>query len=85
MVYSESKYCCQVDFILLQSLPDRDYKFIMVYQNHLSKFVVIQTLIFNTAEVAYYLLEIFILFRAPLILQSDNGRKFANKMINNLK
>ena len=35
-------------------------------------------------EVVYQLVEIFCMFGAPLILQSDNGREFANKIIQNL-
>ena len=39
----------------------------------------------QTAEkVAYQLMEIFCMFSAPFILQSDNGREFANKIIQNL-
>ena len=35
-------------------------------------------------EVAYQLMDIFFMFGAPFILQSDNGREFANKIIQNL-
>jgi len=35
-------------------------------------------------EVAYVLLDIFTTFGAPTILQSDNGREFVNKIINEL-
>ena len=35
-------------------------------------------------EMAYQLMEIFCMFGAPFILQSDNGREFANKIIQNL-
>ena len=35
-------------------------------------------------EVAYQLMDIFCMFGAPFILQSDNGREFANKIIQNL-
>jgi len=39
----------------------------------------------QTAEkVAYQLVDIFFIFGAPLILQSNNGREFANKIIQNL-
>jgi len=30
-------------------------------------------------EVAYQLVDIFCMFSTPFILQSDNGREFANK------
>jgi len=35
-------------------------------------------------EVAYQLMDIFCMFGAPFILQSDNGREFANKIIQKL-
>jgi len=35
-------------------------------------------------EVAYQLMDIFCMFSAPFILQSDNGREFANKIIQHL-
>jgi len=35
-------------------------------------------------EVAYQLMDIFCLFGAPFILQSDNGREFTNNIIQNL-
>jgi len=38
----------------------------------------------TTEEVAYQLMDIFCMFGAPFILQSDNGREFANKIIQNL-
>ena len=39
----------------------------------------------QTAEkVAYQLLDIFCMFGVPFILQSDNGREFTNKIIQNL-
>ena len=35
-------------------------------------------------EVAYQLMDIFCMFGAPFILQSDNGYEFTNKIIQNL-
>ena len=35
----------------------------------------------TAAEVAFNLLDIFTTFGAPVILQSDNGRKFIAKII----
>ncbi|XP_072389381.1 KRAB-A domain-containing protein 2-like [Diabrotica undecimpunctata] len=65
----------QVNLIDMQSQADGDYKFIIVYQDHLTKFV------HRAEEVAYYLLEVFTIFGAPHILHSDNGREFANTII----
>jgi hypothetical protein len=38
----------------------------------------------STEAVANVLLDIFTLFGAPAILQSDNGREFVNKIISEL-
>ncbi|XP_072392374.1 KRAB-A domain-containing protein 2-like [Diabrotica undecimpunctata] len=73
---------CQVDLIDMQSQADGDYKFIMVYQDHLTKFVQLRALKTKCAEeVAYHLLEVFTIFGAPHILHRNNGREFANKII----
>lgn len=77
---------CQVDLIDMQSEPDRDYRFIFNYQDHLTKFTILKSLKTKTAEeVAYNLIDIFCIFGAPFILQSDNGREFSNKIIEALK
>ena len=75
---------CQVDLIDLQT-PGGDYKFILNYQDHLTKFVVLRPLKSKrAAEVAYHVLDIFCLFGSPHILQSDNGREFANEIVKEL-
>ena len=76
----------QVDLIDLQSCKDGNYKFIMNYQDHLTKYSVLRALRTKTAEeVAFNLIDIFSLFGAPTILQSDNGREFVNSIINELQ
>lgn len=76
---------CQVDLIDMQSEADGDFRFILNYQDHLTKFTVLRALKTKTAEeVAHHLLDVFCLFGAPMILQSDNGREFANHIIKNL-
>lgn len=76
---------CQVDLIDMQSQADEQYKFILVYQDHLTKFVQLRPLKSKRAEeVAYVLLDIFTIFGAPSILQSNNGREFANNVIKEL-
>lgn len=73
---------CQVDLIDMQSQPDNDFKFIFVYQDHLTKFVQLRALKSKRAEeVAYHLIDIFTIFGAPSVLQSDNGREFSNKIV----
>ncbi|CAI6354197.1 unnamed protein product [Macrosiphum euphorbiae] len=86
IISSEFNSRCQVDLIDFQSNADKLFKFIMVYQDHLTKFVVIKPLKTKTAEeVAYNLIDIFTLLGAPSILQSDNGREFSNQIVCNLK
>jgi transposase InsO family protein len=69
----------------MQSCPDGPYKFIMNYQDHFTKFCILRPLKTKTAaEVAYQLLDIFTILGAPVILQSDNGREFVAKVIQEL-
>lgn len=79
---SEFNFRCQVDLIDMQTQADNDFKFIMIYQDYLTKFVILRSLKTKRAqEVAYHLLDIFTIFGAPCILHSDNGREFVNKVI----
>ncbi|GFR57889.1 KRAB-A domain-containing protein 2 [Elysia marginata] len=72
----------QVDLIDFQSMGDGQYKWIMVYQDHLTKFVVLRPLTSKRAcEVAFQLVDIFTLLGAPVILQSDNGSEFTAVVI----
>ena len=76
----------QVDLIDMQSLPSDKHKWIMVYQDHLTKFCVLRALFSKRAsEVAYHLMDIFLLLGAPGILQSDNGSEFVSHEISELK
>ena len=76
----------QVDLIDMQSAPQGRFKWIMVYQCHLTKFVILRPLSSKRAsEVASQLLDIFLLFGAPAILQSDNGSEFTAQVITELK
>ena len=71
----------QVDLIDMQSQPDGDFKFILNYQDHLTKFLILRPLRFKrAAEVGYHVLDISCLFGSPHILQSD-GREFANNVV----
>ncbi|XP_060847875.1 KRAB-A domain-containing protein 2-like [Rhopalosiphum padi] len=75
----------QVDLIDMQSQHYNDYRFIMNYQDHLTKYVILKPLKSKRAEeIAYNLIDIYTLFGAPAILQSDNGREFVNSVINEL-
>jgi hypothetical protein len=58
----------------------------MVYQDHLTKFCNIKPLTSKKAsEVAFNLIDVFTIFGAPHILQSDNGREFTALVISELK
>ncbi|XP_060836281.1 KRAB-A domain-containing protein 2-like [Rhopalosiphum padi] len=76
---------CQVDLVDMQTCKDGEFKFILNYQDHLTKFIQLRPLKSKTAEkVAHHLLNIFLVFGAPNILHSDNGREFVNKVISEL-
>lgn len=82
MVFNAFNDRTQVDLIDFQSSPDGQFRFIMVVQDHLTKFVHLRALSQKTAvAVAESLLPIFLEFGAPVVLQSDNGREFANAVV----
>ena len=73
------------ELIDMQSNPDHDMTFILVYQDHLTKFVLLRSPHSKIAdEVAYHLLDIFTTFEVPNILHSDNGREFCNQITKSL-
>lgn len=60
---------CQVDLIDMQSQPDDQFQFIMVYQDYVTKFVQLRPLTSKKSnEVAKQLLDIFCIFGAPSII-----------------
>ena len=60
-----------------------EYKFLMHYQDHGTKFSYLRPLKSKEArEVAEELSKIFYMCGAPRILQSDNGKEFVAKVIN---
>jgi len=86
MIFSEMNSRAQVDLIDMQSQADGEYRFIMVYLDHVTKFVQIRASKTKRAEeVAKHIIDIFCIFSAPMILQSENGREFVNQIINDLK
>ena len=77
IVTEEFNSRAQVDLIDMQAMPHNSFKWILVYQDHLTKVVIISPLFTKRAiEVVRQLLDIFLLFGAPSILQSDNGSEF---------
>lgn len=86
LIFKEVNHRAQVDLIDMQTSQDGEYKFILNYQEHLTKFVYLRPLKTKTAaEVAYNLVDIFCVIGAPSVLQSDNGREFCNSVIEELK
>ena len=74
---------CQVDLVDLQTQPDGEFKFILNYQDHLTKFLVLRPLkTKRAAEVSCH--GYFCLLGSPHIRQSDNGREFANNVVKEL-
>ncbi|XP_077300527.1 KRAB-A domain-containing protein 2-like isoform X2 [Arctopsyche grandis] len=85
-IVNELNSRCQIDIIDFHSQPDNDYNYILSYQDHITKFLILRPLKTNGAsEVAENLLSIFTLLGAPSILQSDNGREFVNDIITELR
>lgn len=75
----------QMDLIDMQSQSFNDFRYIMNYQDHLTKFVILRPLKTKRAEeIAFNLMDIYTIFGAPAILHSDNGREFVNKIITEL-
>ena len=72
----------QMDLIDMQSLSYDDYRYIMVQQDNMTNFVVLWPLKSKRAtDVAMQILDIFLLFGSPNILQSDNGAEFTANYI----
>ncbi|CAF1011097.1 unnamed protein product [Brachionus calyciflorus] len=70
----------------MQTLLDGEFKWIMVYQDHFTKFILLRALKSKSSvEVTNALFDIFSTLRIPAILQSDNGREFRNQIVLALK
>lgn len=66
--------------------PTCNYKYLFVYEDQFSKFVVLKALHGNTAkETAMNLLDVLGIIGAPRVLQSGNGRKFAEQVVHELR
>lgn len=85
IVSSDFNHRGQVDLVDLQSTPDRNYKWLLHYQDHATKFSFLRPLTpKRAAEVAMELLKIFLEVGCPHILQSDNGRELTAAIIQEL-
>ena len=80
----------QMDLIDMRTRPDancngKTYRWILQLKDHFSKFCWARPLEHKEAREVYDCVrDIFFLFGAPRILQSDNGREFVNELINSL-
>mgnify|MGYP002224300848 CR=1 FL=1 len=74
MIFKKMNSRCRIDLTDMQSQPEHDYKFILVYQ-------LLSLKSKRAEEIAHNLLDIFTILGAPSILQSDNGREFCNHII----
>lgn len=75
----------QIDLLDFQLENDGPWKWVFHYQDHLTKFCFLAPLKQKSAvEVAGRLKHVFNVIGAPLILQSDNGREFRNKVMSKL-
>ncbi|KAI6651820.1 KRAB-A domain-containing protein 2-like [Oopsacas minuta] len=69
----------QADLVDMQTCSDKEYCYILNYQDCFSKFVVLRALKSTQAEeVAEHLVLIFCEHGPPHILHTDNGREFVN-------
>lgn len=85
ILHSEMKTRCQVILMDFQAQADGKFKFVLVYQDCFTKFLLLRPLESKEAdEVAYHLNDIFLTIGAPCILQSDHGREFVDKIIGEL-
>lgn len=86
IICSEFNSRCQVDLIEFQLFSNEKFKYIMIYQDYLTKFIVLRPLKHNLVEeVAYNLIDIFTLLGAPCIIQSSHGRDFSNDVVSCLR
>ncbi|XP_053982525.1 zinc finger protein 569-like [Hylaeus volcanicus] len=76
----------QIDVIDMPTELSCNYKYFFVYEDQISKFIVLKGLHENTAsEVARKLLDTLAIIGAPQVLQSTNGRKFAEQVVQELR
>lgn len=75
---------CRIEIIDFQSLPDGENKFILHYKDNITKFNLLRSLVSKSAtEVAKELLNIFLDFGSPNVLETDD-REFTADVIREL-
>jgi hypothetical protein len=76
----------QVDLIDMQSRPDGEFRWILVYQDHFTKRVSTKAIKRKSGlDVSEALIDIFAETGIPRLLHTDNGREFKNKHVRSLK
>lgn len=72
----------KIDIIDMQNQPDRGYRFILVYQDVLTKFVQLRPLQNGgPQEVADVLIDVFTTFGVPAFLESQKGSEFCESVV----
>ncbi len=69
--------CSRVDIVDLESMPNRDFKFLLNYIDHCVKKLTIPLVSKQVLNVALALLQIFTEQGPPAIPQVDNSREFS--------
>lgn len=70
----------------MESQANMEYRFIMVYQDHVTKFVQIKALkTKRIKEVVKHIIDIFCIIGVPMLLQYDIGIELVNLIIHDLK
>lgn len=76
---------CQVEVLDMQAYADGEFKFILYYQDRLTKFIILRPLRAKQArEVARVLLDIFTILGTPGVLESDSGAEFTSQVVSEL-
>ncbi|KAK7096157.1 hypothetical protein V1264_005490 [Littorina saxatilis] len=75
----------QIDLVDMRSQPDGEFKWILHARDHFTKFSWLYPMKTKmAAEVADHLITQFCVFGSPRIMQSDNGKEFTARVINDL-
>ncbi|XP_044262757.1 KRAB-A domain-containing protein 2-like [Tribolium madens] len=84
--YSHFNTVCQIELIDFESCEDNGYKFVMIYQELLTKFVILKPLkSYESEEVAQNLINIFGTLGPPIYLKSNKSDDFVEGIISRLK
>lgn len=76
----------QVDVVDMRSRPDGPFRHYMVYRDQVTGYAYLQALTTDHVDdVTYTVFDLFATFGAPAVLQSENGRAFATRMVQRLR